>query len=177
MSAARAHRIAAKTPLLEAVYRNAIALNPNDIAAYFDLAGLLERHKGDLVGAQAAHADGYFTLAKLCVAKGNLQSAEFHFRTALSCQRKIGGDGEAAHAVRGNTAALAVEGNTAALAVEGNTAAPAAGGDVDPSATAENTIAAGQTSVRSEARATIALFSQQRAELVTLAVLLAQKGN
>jgi hypothetical protein len=132
---AKADRIAAKIALREAEYRNAIALNPNDFRAYIDLAVILG-HKGDSVGAHSAQADSYFALARLYEAKGDLKMAEITFRTAQSCQRKIGGGGEATHAVGGDTAAPVVERNTVAPAVEGTTATPA----FDPEAAAANTI-------------------------------------
>ena len=80
---AKAARIAAKISLLEAEYRNAIALNPNDFRAYIDLSVILD-HKGDSVGAHAAHADSYFALARLYEAKGDLKMAEIQSRYAKS---------------------------------------------------------------------------------------------
>jgi Flp pilus assembly protein TadD len=80
---AKAARIAAKISLLEAEYRNAIALNPNDFRAYVDLSVILD-HKGDSVGAHAAHADSYFALARLYEAKGDLKMAEIQSRYAKS---------------------------------------------------------------------------------------------
>ena len=155
---AKAARIAATISLLEAEYRNAIALNPHDFEAYFSLTGLLDRYKGDLVGAQAAQADGYFTLARLCEAKGDFQMAKIHSRYAKrilgdKCNaNELGGaiasSAPAANAIETGVAtppAIGGDDTHSTLAVEGNTAAPAAGGDVDHSAAAENTIAVGQT--------------------------------
>jgi hypothetical protein len=93
------------------------------------------------VGAQAAQADAHFTLATLCEAKGNFQSAEAHFRTALSCQRKIGGT------ARRRTRSGGARRRSRS---RGTRRRPRPGGGVDPSATAENKIAAGRTSELAE---------------------------